>query len=65
MRELEYPFDADWILKKKKSIKKELLRSDNGTFMEKRIAILSQGEQRNTMLLQFGQYEKYGRKRSK
>ena len=24
MRELEYPFDADWILKKKKSIKKEL-----------------------------------------
>ena len=40
MRELEYPFDADWILKKKKSIKKELLRSDNGTFMEKRIAIL-------------------------
>lgn len=40
MKELEYPFDADWILKKKKSIKKELLHSDNGTFMEKRIAIL-------------------------
>ena len=40
MKELKYPFDADWILKKKKSIKKELLRSDNGTFMEKRIAIL-------------------------
>lgn len=40
MKELEYPFDADWIIKKKKSIKKELLRSNNGTFMEKRIAIL-------------------------
>lgn len=40
MKELEYPFDADWIIKKKKSIKKELLRSNNGTLMEKRIAIL-------------------------
>ena len=40
MKELEYPFDADWIIKKKKSIKRELLRSNNGTFMEKRIAIL-------------------------
>ena len=40
MRELEYPFSSDWILKKKKSIKRELLSEDNGTFVEKRIAIL-------------------------
>lgn len=40
MMELEYPFDADWILKKKKSIKKELLLQDSGAFIEKRIAIL-------------------------
>lgn len=40
MRELEYPFDAEWILKKKKSIKKELLNRENGDFIEKKIAIL-------------------------
>ena len=40
MRELEYPFDADWILKKKKSIKKELLARQDSVFMEKKIAIL-------------------------
>lgn len=39
MRELEYPFDAEWILKKKKFIKKTLLKSDE-SFLEKRIAIL-------------------------
>lgn len=38
MKELEYPFDNDYILKKKKSIKKQLLEKDN--FMEKNIAIL-------------------------
>lgn len=40
MVELEYPFDAEWILKKKKSIKKELLSCSDGNFIEKRIAIL-------------------------
>lgn len=40
MRELEYPFDADWILKKKKSIKRELLSREDSAFLEKRIAIL-------------------------
>lgn len=40
MVELEYPFDAEKILKKKKSIKKELLNCDNAAFIEKRIAIL-------------------------
>ncbi len=38
MKELEYPFDNDYILKKKKSIKKKLLEKDN--FIEKNIAIL-------------------------
>lgn len=36
---LEYPIDSGYILKKKKSIKKELLKSNN--FIEKKIAILS------------------------
>ena len=40
MRELEYPFDAEWILKKKKSIKKELLNREDSDFIEKKIAIL-------------------------
>lgn len=40
MKELEYPFDAEWILKKKKSIKRELMLKDGGAFIEKRIAIL-------------------------
>lgn len=40
MKELEYPFDAEWILKKKKSIKKELLNQDNVNFISKKIAIL-------------------------
>lgn len=39
MKELEYPFDSDYILKKKKSIKKELLLS-SCSFIEKNIAIL-------------------------
>lgn len=38
MKELEYPFDADKILKTKRKIKKELLLKDN--LMEKNIAIL-------------------------
>ncbi len=39
MRELEYPFDNDYILKKKKSLKKELLANER-QFIEKKIAIL-------------------------
>ncbi len=38
MKELEYPFDANLLLKNKRKIKKELLQKDN--FIEKRIAIL-------------------------
>lgn len=39
MRELNYPFDGAYILKKKKSIKRELLASGNN-FVEKKIAVL-------------------------
>ena len=39
MKELEYPFDSEWILAKKKSIKKQLLAEGNN-FLEKKIAIL-------------------------
>ena len=38
MKELEYPFDSEFVLKKKKSLKKRLL--ENGNFIEKNIAIL-------------------------
>lgn len=40
MIELEYPFDADWIVKKKKSIKKTLLQNGEDSFLKIRIAIL-------------------------
>lgn len=40
MRELEYPFDAEWILKKKKTVKKTLLADDTIKYIEKNIAIL-------------------------
>ena len=39
MKELEYPFDCDYILRKKKSIKRTLLENSCG-FIEKNIAIL-------------------------
>lgn len=39
MRELEYPFDSAYILKKKRSLKKKLL-SDGSVRLKKRIAVL-------------------------
>ncbi len=39
MRELEYPFDGRYIIKKKKSIKRQLLETGDN-FLEKRIAVL-------------------------
>lgn len=39
MKELEYPFDAEYILKKRKSLKKALLAEDK-PFLTKKIAIL-------------------------
>ncbi len=39
MKELEYPFDPEYVLKKKKSLKRALLESGS-SFIEKKIAIL-------------------------
>ena len=40
MKELEYPFYAEEIIKKRKSYKKFILSSNTGGFIDKRIAIL-------------------------
>ena len=40
MKELEYPFDSKWIIKKKKSIKKQLLEDKSNNFICKKVAIL-------------------------
>ena len=40
MKELEYPFDAEGVLKKKKSLKKQLLADETTKFIDKKIAIL-------------------------
>ena len=47
MKELEYPFDPEWILKKKKALKRELLQNAEQTFLEKKIAILGGSTTRN------------------
>ena len=39
MRELEYPFDSKYLIKKKKSLKRELLAS-GANFIDKKIAVL-------------------------
>jgi fkbH domain len=39
MKQLEYPFDSEYLLKKKKSIKRQLLEGDYN-YIEKRVAIL-------------------------
>lgn len=59
MKELEYPFDADFIFEKKKKIKRALLESSN-FFVEKNIAVLggsTTGEIKNILelfLLNYG-----------
>ncbi len=40
MRELEYPFDAEEIIKKKKKYRRLLLEDESKTYIEKKIAIL-------------------------
>ncbi len=51
MKELSYPFDAEWILKKKKSIKKELLADNSVNYIDKRIAILGGETTQNIKLM--------------
>ena len=50
MRELEYPFDSNYILQKKKSIKKQLLEKDT-KYIEKNIAILGGSTTSNIKLI--------------
>lgn len=50
MKELEYPFDAEWLLKKKKSIRRQLMAAEANTFIDKKIAILG-GETTNDIKL--------------
>ena len=40
MKKLEYPFDSEWILKKKIKIRKELIGNNTINFITKKIAIL-------------------------
>ncbi|MBD5519731.1 MAG: HAD-IIIC family phosphatase [Lachnospiraceae bacterium] len=40
MKELEYPFNSEYILKKRKSIKKSLINDENTNRISKRIAVL-------------------------
>ena len=49
MRELEYPFDPNEIIKKKNSIKKALLNDGSRSFLEKKIAILGGETTRNIL----------------
>ena len=51
MRELEYPFDAELLLKKKKSLKKQLLADETASFIDKKIAVLGGETTQNITLL--------------
>lgn len=51
MKELDYPFDAEYIIKKKKAIKRQLLANENLNFVEKKIAILGGETTENIKLL--------------
>ncbi len=50
MKELEYPFDAGLIIKKKKALKRKLLEK-NRSFIEKRIAVLGGSTTRDIVLI--------------
>ena len=42
---LEYPFDAEQIIKKKKSIRKYLLEREGCSYIDKNIAVLAEAPQ--------------------
>ncbi|MBP5281156.1 MAG: HAD-IIIC family phosphatase [Lachnospiraceae bacterium] len=50
MKELEWPFDGEWILSKKKSIKRQLLQ-EGGPFLQKKIAVLGGSTTSNLCIL--------------
>lgn len=54
MKELQYPFDNAYILQHKKSLKRQLLAEESGTFLKKKIALLcgsTIGEMKNILEL--------------
>lgn len=51
MRELEYPFDAELLLKKKRSIKKQLLSDASKSYINKKIAILGGATTQNIKVI--------------
>lgn len=51
MRELEYPFNAEEIIKKKKAYKKQLLAENGAKCVEKKIAILGGQTTQNIKLI--------------
>lgn len=51
MKELQYPFDAEYILKKKKSMRKKLTESSDGIRIKKKIAILGGATTRDIKLV--------------
>ena len=51
MRELEYPFDAEEIIKRKKQYRKQLLAGDENGFVTKKIAILGGETTQNIKLV--------------
>ena len=50
MRELEYPFNAEEIIRRKKAIRKELLSQNEDRFIEKKIAVLGGSTTRDICL---------------
>lgn len=51
MKELEYPFDAEVLIRKKKTYKKQLLSDDSTVYMNKKIAILGGQTTENIKLM--------------
>ena len=51
MKELEYPFDAEELIRRKKHYKKQLLSQNNNAFIDKKIAILGGQTTQNIKLL--------------
>lgn len=51
MKELQYPFDAEKILKQKKTLKRRILEDSNKEFIEKKIAILGGQTTQNIKLV--------------
>ena len=51
MKELEYPFNAEYIISKKKSIRRKVLENTSKSFIEKRIAILGGETTQNIKLI--------------